>query len=192
MCKEFLPRQLLQDQQQKAKWLSGLKQLLPVHPREMLEMMKMLQDKYRGTSAAKASYQKRTRSQVKANGKQTKKIDSQRQKSPNLEDSCNESWQDEPVPIEESPSRRQDGRNEEGFHAKGKDNDKTFKDLKLEVQALTVRCNEYERIIKDLQSAHDTHKNILEMLWQQIVNLHDSQGTLSGAYSERTMISYHE
>ncbi|KAF8266112.1 hypothetical protein EI94DRAFT_1701998 [Lactarius quietus] len=66
--------------------------------------------------------------------------------------------------------------------AKGKDNDKTFKDLKLEVQALTVRCNEYERIIKDLQSARDTHKNILEMLRQQIVDLHDSRGTLSSAY----------
>ncbi|KAF8265901.1 hypothetical protein EI94DRAFT_1702131 [Lactarius quietus] len=157
-----------------------------------------LQDKYRGTSAAKASFRKRTRLQVIANGKQTKKIDSQRHKSPNLENSCNESWQDEPVPVEESPSRRQDSRNEEGFlrayyavfciwlmlitQAKGKDNDKTFKDLKLEVQALTVRCNEYERIIKDLQSARDTHKNILEMLWQQIVDLHDSWGTLSSAY----------
>ncbi|KAF8267159.1 hypothetical protein EI94DRAFT_1701191 [Lactarius quietus] len=142
-------------------------------PRTQGRKAHRLQDKYRGTSAVKASYQKRTRLQVKANGKQTKKIDSQRQKSPNLEDSCNESWQDEPVPIEESPSGRQDG----------EDNDKTFKDLKLEVEALTVRCNEYERIIKDLQSAHDTHKNILEMLWQQIVNLHDSQGTLSSAYS---------
>ncbi|KAF8262980.1 hypothetical protein EI94DRAFT_1704359 [Lactarius quietus] len=139
-----------------------------------------LQDKYKGMSAVKASFQKRTRSQVKANGKQTKKIDSRRHKSPNLEDSHDESWQDEPVSVEESPSRRQDGRNEEGSSCK--DNDKTFKDLKLEVQALMVRCNEYERIMKDLQSACDTHENILKMLRQQIVNLHDSRGTLSSAY----------
>ncbi|KAF8274710.1 hypothetical protein EI94DRAFT_1695844 [Lactarius quietus] len=98
-CK-VLPRQLLQDWQQKEKQLSKLKQLLPVHPRGKPEMLKM--------------------SQAKANGKQTKKIDSQRHKSPNLEDSHNESWQDEPVPIEESSNRRKDGGNEEGFLLKVK------------------------------------------------------------------------
>jgi hypothetical protein len=64
--------------------------------------------------------------------------------------------------------------------AEGQDNDQAFKELKKEVQALTIRCNEYERIIKDLQSAHDMHENVLEMLQQQIVDLHDAQGTLSG------------
>ncbi|KAF8262958.1 hypothetical protein EI94DRAFT_1704378 [Lactarius quietus] len=139
-----------------------------------------LQNKCRGTSAAKASFQKGTRLQAKANGKQTKKIDSRRHKSPSLEDSHNESWQDEPVPVEESSNRRKDGGNEEGFLCE--DNNKTFKDLEMEVQALTARCDEYERIIKDLQSAQDTHENILEMLRQQIVSLHDSGGTLSSMY----------
>ncbi|KAF8264130.1 hypothetical protein EI94DRAFT_1703479 [Lactarius quietus] len=139
------------------------------------------------TTAASASKGKAgddengTRLQAKANGKQTKKIDSQRHKSPNLEDSHNESWQDEPVPIEERSNRRKDGGNEEGCLCK--DNNKTFKDLEMEVQALMARCNEYERIIKDLQSACDTPENILEMLRQQIISLHDSGGTLSSLYS---------
>ncbi|KAF8274188.1 hypothetical protein EI94DRAFT_1696131 [Lactarius quietus] len=107
-CKvEVLPRQLSQDQQQKEKRLSELKQLLLVHPRGKPEMMKMLKA-YTTTKHPRTS--------------------------------------------------------------------------KWSVQALTARCNEYERIIKDLQSARDTHENILEMLRQQIVGLHDSRGILSSAY----------
>ncbi|KAF8262943.1 hypothetical protein EI94DRAFT_1704366 [Lactarius quietus] len=84
--------------------------------------------------------------------------------------------------VETTAASASKGNTRDDENAKGEDNDKTFKDLKLEVQALTVRCNEYKRMIKDLQSACDTHKNILEMLWHQIINLHDSRGTLSSTY----------
>ncbi|KAF8257954.1 hypothetical protein EI94DRAFT_1708451 [Lactarius quietus] len=84
--------------------------------------------------------------------------------------------------VETTAASASKGKAGDDENAEGEDNNKTFKDLKMEVQALTARCDEYERIIKDLQSAHDTHKNILEMLQQQIVSLHDSGGTLSSTY----------
>ena len=66
--------------------------------------------------------------------------------------------------------------------AQGKDDDGIIDGLKLEVHALKNRCDEYERMIKDLQSRCNTHQNALEMLRQQIVRCLDSQGTLSTMY----------
>jgi predicted nucleic acid-binding Zn-ribbon protein len=65
---------------------------------------------------------------------------------------------------------------------KDEDDDGIVKDLKKEVQTLKGRYNEPERIIKDLQSRCETHENVLEMLRQEIVGLHDSQKTLDTMY----------
>jgi|ERR1700744_4022398 hypothetical protein len=57
--------------------------------------------------------------------------------------------------------------------------------LNMEVEALKNRCGGYEKIIKDLESRCDTHERTLEMLRQQVVRFHDSQGTLSTMYHEK-------
>ena len=66
--------------------------------------------------------------------------------------------------------------------AQCKDDSQAVRDLEMEVKAMETRCDGYERVIKDLQSRCDTHENALEMLRQQIVHLHNSQGTLSTMY----------
>jgi uncharacterized coiled-coil protein SlyX len=53
------------------------------------------------------------------------------------------------------------------------------------VQALKTKCDRYEKRIKELESRCDTHENAMEMLRQQLVRLHDSQGTLSTMYCEK-------
>jgi archaellum component FlaC len=52
----------------------------------------------------------------------------------------------------------------------------------LEVQAQKDRCNEHKEKIEELESRCDTHERVIEMLWQEIVGLKDSQNTLSTAY----------
>jgi hypothetical protein len=56
--------------------------------------------------------------------------------------------------------------------------------IRMELESLKTRCGGYEEIIKDLESRCDTHERELEMLWQQIVCLHDAQGTLKTRYNE--------
>jgi hypothetical protein len=63
------------------------------------------------------------------------------------------------------------------------ENDDKIGKLNKEVKAMKDRCARYERIIKDLEARCDTHENALEMLWQQVVVLHASQGTLSASYN---------
>ena len=60
--------------------------------------------------------------------------------------------------------------------------------LNMEVEALKTRCGVYEKRIDDLKSRCDTYENTLEMLRQQVVCLHDSQGTLSTEYHEKEYI----
>ena len=67
--------------------------------------------------------------------------------------------------------------------AQGKDDDEIVEGLKMEVEALKIRCNGYERAIKDLNSRCDTHENALEMLCQQLVGYLDSQSALSTMYN---------
>jgi hypothetical protein len=55
--------------------------------------------------------------------------------------------------------------------------------LNKEFVDLKDRCAGYERVIKDLEARCDMHENSLEMLWQQIVCLCVSQGTLSASYN---------
>jgi chromosome segregation ATPase len=68
----------------------------------------------------------------------------------------------------------------------GADNDEAIKDIKMELEAQKMRCDGHERMIKDLQSICDTHENTLEMLRQQIVELHRSNGTLNATYYGET------
>ncbi|KAF8262447.1 hypothetical protein EI94DRAFT_1704764 [Lactarius quietus] len=91
-----------------------------------------------------------------------------------------DTWEDEPVPSEES-------QNETG-EAQGEDDNKTIKELKMEVEALKSRCNGYEREIRDLQGTCDTHEKVLEMLRQQIMRLMDAQGILNTTYGGKSYV----
>ena len=51
--------------------------------------------------------------------------------------------------------------------------------LKMGLESIKARCTGYEGMIRDLESRCDTHKRALEMTWQHIVHLYDSQGTLN-------------
>jgi hypothetical protein len=66
--------------------------------------------------------------------------------------------------------------------SQGENGDKIVK-LNKEFMDLKDRCAGYERVIKDLEARCDTHENALEMLPQEIVCLHVSQGTLSASYN---------
>jgi hypothetical protein len=55
-------------------------------------------------------------------------------------------------------------------------------ELKKEVQVLKGRCDAQDRIIIDLQSKCETHENVLEVLQQEIVCLHQAGKTLSTMY----------
>jgi SMC interacting uncharacterized protein involved in chromosome segregation len=66
--------------------------------------------------------------------------------------------------------------------AQGKDNDGIVKGLKEEVGALKSRCDDHEKVIKELQSRCETHENAIEMLRQEIVSLHDNRKTLNTMY----------
>ena len=63
-----------------------------------------------------------------------------------------------------------------------KDENKRVEELEMEVERLKRKCDGYERMILDLKSRSDTHKNALEMIRQQIIHLHDSQGTPNTTY----------
>ncbi|KAF8258338.1 hypothetical protein EI94DRAFT_1708091 [Lactarius quietus] len=70
----------------------------------------------------------------------------------------------------------------------GEDDNKTIKELKMEVEALKSRCNGYEREIRDLQGMCDTHENVLEMLRQQIMRLVDAQGIPNTTYGGKSYV----
>ncbi|KAF8257438.1 hypothetical protein EI94DRAFT_1708999 [Lactarius quietus] len=72
------------------------------------------------------------------------------------------------------------------FEPQGEDDNKTIKELEMEVEALKSRCNGYEREIRDLQGTCDTHEKVLEMLRQQIMHLMDAQGIPNTTYGGKS------
>ncbi|KAF8266098.1 hypothetical protein EI94DRAFT_1701983 [Lactarius quietus] len=178
--------QWLQDQQQRGKPLTTLMQChLLLYPRKMQEVMKIrkaarLQENAKGRFATKIGFPKVKGMNGKVRRKWVKKTWSRKNVSPSLKVNLNKTWEDEPGPLEES-------QNETG-EAQGKDDNKTIKELKMEVEALKSRCNGYEREIRDLQGTCDMHENVLEMLWQQIMHLMDAQGILNTTYGGKSYV----
>ncbi|KAF8267619.1 hypothetical protein EI94DRAFT_1700862 [Lactarius quietus] len=147
-----------------------------------------LQENAKGRFASKIGFLKVKGMNSKVGRKQVKETRSRKNASLSLEVNLDDTWEDEPVPSEESQNETGEGIDDRIFGSQGEDDNKTIKELKTEVKALKSRCNGYEREIRDLQGTCDMHEKVLEMLRQQIMRLMDAQGILNTTYGGKSYV----
>lgn len=136
-------------------------------------------------------------------GTAAKKTDRQEDVSTHLEEIPDKEWEDEPMTLEDEPNQTTEGRKEEAFScaftklktgkcssymllALSKDDKKAMKELIMEMTKLRNRCDGYESAIRDLTCRCKTYERALEMHRQKIVEIQDSQGTLTTMYGGKS------
>lgn len=55
-------------------------------------------------------------------------------------------------------------------------------ELKIEVEALKMRCDALESVIEIFQSRFDSQENCIESYRQEVARLHNIRGTLNTSY----------
>ncbi|KAI9430693.1 hypothetical protein H4582DRAFT_2063481 [Lactarius indigo] len=124
----------------------------------------------------------------KAKGKMDKHTNPPKGDGPNVRDEGKQSKtvfiKDKPSPQEKNADESREEGNELAMSCE--DNDSVVRDLEKEVHALKSRCEGQDKMIEDLKSRCEIHERVLEMLWQEIVQLHDSQKTLNTMYDGKS------
>lgn len=158
-----------------------------------------LQAKNKGKSLMKTGTWRRRLKQ----GTAAKKTDRQEDASTHLKEMPDKEWQDEPMTLEDEPNQTTEGGKDEAFScafkkiktgkcssymllALSEDDKKTMKELITEVKNLKTRCDGYETTIRDLICRCKTYERALEMHRQKIVQIQDSQGTLTTMYGGKS------